>query len=49
MSERTLVKELGKRNADNKQEENEMKFIGDKESLNGDLQDLFLAYEEENR
>ncbi|MED4226613.1 hypothetical protein [Neobacillus cucumis] len=32
-----------------KQEENEMRFIGDKESLNSDFQDLFLAYEEENR
>ena len=32
-----------------KQEEIEMMFIGAKEPLNGDLQDLFLAYDEENR
>ncbi|MFB6468227.1 transposase [Cytobacillus sp. Hz8] len=32
-----------------KQEEIEMKFIGEKEPINGNLHDLFLAYDEENR
>ncbi|MBS4198302.1 transposase [Bacillus sp. FJAT-49732] len=31
------------------QVEIEMKITGDKEPINGDLQDLFLAYDEENR